>query len=136
MASRAKVQGYRSPVSRETRPPSEEPPTPLYAADLRVRRIQPDPRPHLELVGPHHFQNRSIVPPYGGREDGEPAEDARIPQSRFQGDQAPQRGTADAAVRGRHAGTVPAVDEGLQLVRHHPGVALALAAFAAARVLG
>src|ERR1039458_7521253 len=39
-------------------------------------------------------------------------------------------------MRGRAPGAVLAVHEGLQFLRHHPGVAVALAAFPAARILG
>src|ERR1035437_470344 len=99
-------------------------------------RIQPDARPRLGFVGPYHLQNRSIVPPYRRREKGELAEDARIQQARLQGDEAPQRGAADAVVRGRPACAVLAVDEGLEFLRQHLGVTIALAAFSAAGVLG
>src|ERR1017187_8200743 len=75
-------------------------------------------------------------PPYRWRENGQPAEDARIQQARLQGDEAAQGRAAHPVVRGRTPRAVLAVDEGLQLVRHHLGVTVALAALAAPRVLG
>ena len=84
-------------------------------------------------------EDLAAVPPDGGREDAELAEDLRVVQADGQGDEPPERRAGQACAGRALEGAERAVDQGLELVDQKPGVegtfAAAVAPVAAGGVL-
>ena len=73
-------------------------------------------------------EDAAVVPPDGGAEDGEFAEDLRVLKAEVEGDEASERGAAEGGVVGTWEGAVGAIEEGFDLVDQEAAVSVAFAA--------
>ena len=90
--------------------------------------IQPDagagPGPGLRGEG----EDGAVIPPDGGAENGEAAEDVRVLEAEEEADETAERRTTEAGVLRAGQGAETFVDEGFELVEEEAAVGAALAA--------
>jgi len=89
--------------------------------------IQPDFEWWFGFCIGYKGQNAAVIPPNGGREDGEAGEDVEVLEPEEEGDEPAEGGAAESGVFGLREGTVGGVYEGFELLDEDAPVAAAFA---------
>ena len=89
--------------------------------------VEPDAERRLGLGGGDKGEDAALIPPEGGRHNGEAGEDVRVSEAKVEGDEAAEGGAAETSLGGFGAGAEGGVDPGLELFDEETAVAMAFA---------